>query len=352
MPVSSTEIAARAGVSQATVSRVINNSPTVREATRQRVLAVIAEAGYVPNAEARSLVTNRPTKVGLVVSDITNPFFPELVESIAALARDRGYAVLLCNTQRDPANDQTYARFLLEQRVAGVLFAAITPSSPAPEQFAQAGVPCVFLNRHLRGCRFPCVLTDNVTGAYEMTEYLLGMGHTRIAFVRGLPDTTTSEDREEGYRRCLGEHGQAVEAAYLDQGEYTRAGAYAAAERLLRLPDPPTAIFCANDYMAFGALDAAADLGFAVPGDLSVVGFDNIALASLRGIGLTTVEQPIGEMARRAMEILLTLIETGTAQQTPWVERYAARMVVRKTSGPPRAGGRRVDHLVTRGGEG
>ena len=333
MPVSSKEIAAQAGVSQATVSRVINNQPNVREETRRRVLEVIDELGYVPDASARSLVTQRTTKIGLVVSDIVNPFYPELVESVEAFARDSGYAVLLCNTQRDPSIDEVYARFLIEQRVAGVLFTSVTPQSTAPLQFSQASIPVVFTNRYLRDLPVPSVLTDNVGGAYMMTEYLIGLGHSRIAFIRGLPDTTTSQDREEGYRRCLADHGLMIDQTLQEQGDYTRKAAYEATVRLLHASPPPTAIFCANDYMAFGTLDAAFKLGFRVPEDISVAGFDNIELSSLQTIGLTTVEQPIAEMAHRAMEILLELIEGQAVPYEPWVEVYEPRLVVRKTSG-------------------
>ena len=333
MAVSSKEIAAHAGVSQATVSRVINNKPNVREETRRRVLAVIEELGYVPNAEARSLVTQRTTKIGLIVSDIINPFYPELVESVEEFARDSGYAILLCNTQRDPSKDQIYARFLIEQRVAGVLFTSITPQSNAPMQFLKAKIPFVFTNRYLRDIPVPSVLTDNVGGAYKMTEYLLELGHSRIAFIRGLLNTTTSQDRELGYRRCLTDNGLEVDETLLEQGDYTRRAAHEATVRLLQLPSPPTAIFCAHDYMAFGALDAAYDFGLRVPDKVSIVGFDNIELSSLKAISLTTVEQPIVEMARRAMEILLNLIENEVPPQEPWVEVYEPKLIVRRTSG-------------------
>lgn len=332
MPVSSKEIAAHAGVSQATVSRVINCQPNVREETRQRVLKVIEEMGYIPDAAARSLVTQRTTMIGLVISDIVNPFYPELVERVEKLARDSGYAVLLCNTQRDSSKDDTYARFLVEQRAAGVLLASVAPRSPAPQRFSQAEIPFVFVNRYLKDLSVPSVLSDNTGGAFKMTKYLIGLGHSRIAFVRGLPDTTTSQDRESGYRQCLTVHGLEIQEQLLAQGHYTRQGAREAAARLLQLPARPTAIFCANDYMAFGALDAASDLGFRVPEDVSIVGFDNIELSSLKAISLTTVEQPIAEMARRAMEILLDLIESDASPQEPWVEVYEPRLVVRGTS--------------------
>jgi LacI family transcriptional regulator len=347
--VSSKDIAARSGVSQATVSRVINNKPNVREGTRRRVLQVIDELGYVPDASARSLVTQKTTKIGLIVSDIVNPFYPELVERVEELARDSGYAVLLCNTQRDPAKDQVYARFLVEQRVAGVIFTSVTPQSQAPMQFVQAKIPLVFVNRHRRDLAVPCVLSDNAGGGYRMTKYLIELGHSRIAFIRGLVDTTTSQDREAGYRHCMADHGLEVDEDLLAQGSYTRCAAYQAALQLLQLPSPPTAIFCANDYMAFGALDAACEMGLQVPEDVSIVGFDNIALSSLRVIGLTTVEQPIAMMARRAMEMLLTLIDTQAPPQDPWVEIYQPRLVMRRTSGrvaPGRAGTERDQRLA------
>lgn len=334
MSVNSKEIAVRAGVSQATVSRVLNNKPNVREETRQRILRVIEEMGYYPNAEARSLVTKKTTRIGLVVSDILNPFYPELIERIGSITREQGLSVLLCNTQRDPHNDEIYTRSLIEQRVAGVIFSSITPGSHAPAQLTQAGIPFVFVNRYLKDTAANIVITDNVRGAYKVTEHLLELGHSHIAFIRGLSNVTTSQDRESGYRQCLQDHG--LQAGIVtEQGNYTREGAYEAAIRLLQHPSPPTAIFCANDYMAFGALDAVSDHGLRVPEDVSVVGFDNIALSSLQVIGLTTVEQPIDKMARKAMEFLLGSIgrERVCDVQTAV---YEPNLVVRKTSGPPR----------------
>lgn len=333
MPISSKDIAARAGVSQATVSRVINNKPNVREETRQRVLKVIEELGYYPNAEARSLVTKRNSKIGLVVSDILNPFYPELVESIEAFAREEGFNVLLCNTQRDTSKDRVYTRLLIEQRVAGVIFSSITPASNAPAQLSRAGIPYVLVNRHLKDTPATCIVTDNFGGAYKMTKHLIELGHSRIAFVRGLRNTTTSQDREVGFRQCLANHGLEIDESLLEQGNYTRREAYEATVRLLQLASPPTAIFCANDYMAFGALDAASDQGLRVPDDVSIVGFDNIALSSLKAINLTTVEQPITEMARKAMEMLLSLVK-GEDPPEPDHLVYESRLIVRRTSGP------------------
>ncbi|HBY97148.1 MAG TPA: LacI family transcriptional regulator [Chloroflexi bacterium] len=334
MPINSKEIAAHAGVSQATVSRVLNNKPNVREKTRKRVLRAIEELGYYPNAEARSLVTRRTTKLGLVVSDILNPFYPEFIETVEALARRQGFNVLLCNTQRDPQNDEVYARLLIEQRVAGTIFSSITPLSNAPSQLSQAGIPFVFVNRYLKDTSANIVITDNFQGAYKMTEYLLQLGHVRIAFIRGLSNVTTSQDREAGYRRCLQDHGLEAEIV-VEQGDYTREGAYEATTRLLqRFPAAPSAIFCANDYMAFGALDAIYQHNLRVPEDISVVGFDNIALSALQAIGLTTIEQPIGKMACKAMEILLSRIEAGNSSDFQTVV-YKPKLIVRRTSGPP-----------------
>lgn len=330
----SKEIAARAGVSQATVSRVLNNKPNVREETRRRVLDVIEEVGYVPNAEARSLVTNRTAKIGLVVADIVNPFYPELIENIEALAREADLSILLCNTQRQLRNDDRYARLLIEQRVDGVIFCAITPESPAPKRFARANIPIVFVNRHLKGVASNVVITDNAGGAYTMTKHLLDLGHTRIAFIRGMVNTSTSQDREAGYRQCLADHGIATTEALIGDGSYTREGAFEAATRILHQETrtPPTAIFCANDYMAFGALEAVHDAGLRVPDDISVVGFDNIALSSLQPIGLTTIEQPIRQMAQTTMEFLLACMhETPADVQT---KVYPPRLFVRGTSGP------------------
>jgi LacI family transcriptional regulator len=334
MPIDSREIATRAGVSQSTVSRVINNRPGVREEIRQRVLKLIAEVGYYPNAGARSLVTSKTSKIGLLVSGIINPFYPELVESVEAFAREEGYNVLLCNLQRDPSMNEIYTRLLIEQRVAGVIISSITLDSEVHRQFSRAGIPVVFVNRHPSNTQQAnAVVTDNVGGAYKITKHLIELGHSRIAFIRGLLNTSTSLDREAGYRQCLADHGLEFDGTLLEQGDYYREKAYEATVRFRQLPHPPTAVFCANDYMAYGALDAATDLGLRVPEDLSVVGFDNISFSSLKVIALTTVEQPITDMARKAMEILLDCI-TGEEKQKFRTVVYDSELIVRDTSGP------------------
>lgn len=334
MAISSKEIASRAGVSQATVSRVINNHASVSPTTRRRVLQVIEELGYYPNAAARSLVTNRTSAIGLVVSDVLNPAYFEFVEEISISARGEGYQVLLCNVERDAAIDDAYVNLLLEQHVAGIIFCSITEESKAAQRLVQANVPFVYLNRYQPGVAAHTVIGDNVAGCEQLTRHLLELGHRRVAFIRGMPNASTSQDRERGYRQALAAHGIAVDDALLVTGSYSLSDAYTAAYELLQHAERPTAIVCANDYMALGVLDAAYDLGLHVPAELSVVGYDNMRLAGLRSIGLTTIAQPFQAMARAALDLLGQAIAADN-RLDPQQIVYLPQLVVRRTSGPP-----------------
>jgi len=334
--VSGTDVARCAGVSQATVSRVVNRKGNVAEATLCKVLAAIQELGYLPNAIAQSLVTQRTHSIGLVVSDILNPFYPELVDRLEAVAAAEEYNLLLCITNHGTDKERQHINSLLGKKADGIIFATIPIWSKGVQIVLESGTPVVITNRRLESYDTDHVVVDNGRGAYEMTQYMLSLGHRRIAFVQGRPDASTSIDREAGYQAALNDASVRTEPDLIVSGDFSHEGGYMAVRGLLHRQAPPTAIFCANDVMAFGALDAVSDLGLRVPQDVSVAGFDDVRTASYRSIALTTVRQPIAQMAEEAMRILTSRIKNGDTGKR--IHRVLpAELAIRKTVGPNRA---------------
>ena len=334
--VSSRDVARYAGVSQATVSRVVNRKGNVSEETLRKVLAAIHELSYRPNVIAQSLVTQRTRSIGLVVADILNPFYPELVDALEAVAMAEEYNLLLCITNHGTDKEKQHINSLLGRKVDGIIFSTIPIWSKGIHIVLESGIPMVITNRRLESYDTDYVVVDNARGAYEMTQYLLSLGHRRIAFVQGRADASTSIDRETGYRVALKEAGVKTDSDLIASGGFSHEGGYMAVRELLHKQVPPTAIFCANDAMAFGALDAALDMGLHVPKDVSLAGFDDVRLASYRSIALTTVRQPIAQMAEEAMRILASRIEKGDTGER--IHRVLpAEIVIRKTVGPNRA---------------
>jgi len=328
----SKEIARLAGVSQATVSRVLSGHQHVAEATRSRVMAVVDEHGYVPNVLARNLVMQRSDTIGLVVSNITNQFYPELIEAVCDLAARHNLNVILGNIGQSPERQRDYLRLLIEQRVAGVLLTSAMMKSPYVVELVRKRYPIVLVNRQLSGVRSDLVVIDNEDGARKAVRHLLALGHARIAYIGGLAGTSTNRDRERGYRAALREADLPVDPALIFPGDYTVATAKMAARKAMSLVDRPTAALCADDGIAFGFIDGLIDVGCAVPADCAVIGFDDVSAASHRLIGLTSVRQPTKHMAELAMTLLLDRIN-GTGPEKPRQIVLPAELIVRRTCG-------------------
>lgn len=326
----SSEVAREAGVSQATVSRVLNDDPHVAPETRARVLAVIKRLDYTPNAIARGLVTSKTGLIGVVVSDITNPFYPAFLEAITESLRQHDLRTVLFNA-RDQGEDE-YTRILLGQRVDGMIFTSARRDSRMVKELTGRGVPLVLTNRHaeMPGCDM--AIGDNEGGAREVARHLLELGHRRIAVITGDPLASTSHERFEGFRRELAEAGVELDDALVRPAGFTSGRAHEATVAMLALPQPPTAIFCLNDLMAFGAVNGAIASGAAVPGDVSIVGFDDIWMAGWESMRLTTVHQPLSEMARSSVDLLTARL----AQPDRPVRKlvFQTNLVVRDTTGP------------------
>lgn len=329
----SREVAKLAGVSQSTVSRVINDVPGVTAATRDRVRAVVEEHGYRPNAAARSLITRRTQTVGVLTSDITNFYYPALLDQFERSLRERGYRLVLVATEVDAVEDGDAVRMLMEHGVDGVVFASPQIDSPAVADLAGRNFPVVLVNRYVDDVDVDRVVAANVAGAQAAVEHLIELGHRRIGYVAGLELSTTDRDRRQGYDVALRAAKLPHGAHLVARGDFGFASGEPALGELLDRDDPPTAVLCSNDMMAFGALHGALARGLSVPREISIVGFDDVAIASARFVDLTTVRQPIGEMASRAVDLLLKRIEE---PERPTVQVEApVTLIVRGTTGPP-----------------
>lgn len=338
--INSRELARLAGVSQSTVSRVLADNPRVAPATRDRVLSIANDAGYVPNLMARGLVTNRSGAIGLVVSNITNPYYPELIEAVCAIAAHHQLSVILCNTQQDPERQREALDLLHQHRVDGLIVTSVMMRAPYIMKLVTSNLPVVFVNRYLPGCRCDVVIIDNKAGAALAVEHLAALGHRRIAYVAGVRDTTTNRDRQRGYDATRQSLGLDRRRSLAVAGDFTAAGAAQAVERLLQLDPVPTGVICADDETALGVLDQLSVRGLKVPGDMAVIGFDDIRLAGHGAISLTTVRQPVATMAQHAMALLLERMRNPSAH-VPRRVVLPAELVVRRSCGG--GGGARVD---------
>jgi LacI family transcriptional regulator len=325
------DVARAAAVSIATVSRVINDAPhRVGEATRRRVLRAVRALDFRPNVLARSLHRLRTRTIGLILPDISNPYYAEITRGIEAVARRHGYALFICNTEREPAAMAHHIRLCREHQVDGVIVAGGGTWGRAHlAGLAARGTAAVLIGRH--DVRLPAVRVDNVKGAYLAAQHLIRAGHRRIAVIAGPAASTTGADRLAGYRLAAREHGLAIPRRWVRAGDLRPTSGAEAAAALLRLRPRPTAILAANDQMAIGAMRAARAVGLAVPGDLSVVGFDDIELASCVTPPLTTMALPLARMGAAAMEIMLRCLADPHHAEEIW---FTPELAARESSGP------------------
>lgn len=304
------DVARAAGVSAATVSRALEKPDTVAEETRRRVMEAVASCGYTPNILARNLRKMETRLVTVLIADVTNPFFNEIVRGVEQVARANGYSVLLADSENDPGQEAAYGNLLAARRTDGMILlngrlpvglVAETPRGAKPPPIV---VACEYLtNRDL-----PTVQIDNIEAARKATEHLIDQGHRRIGFITGPMWNVLSRDRLHGYRDALLDNGLAFDESLVVSGNFSIPSGIAAAQLLLGLAKRPTAIFASNDEMAFGAIRAARDLGLRVPRDLSVMGFDDIRFSAYVDPPLTTVRQPGLEIGRTAMTMLLRIL--------------------------------------------
>ena len=298
------QIAESAGVSIGTVSNVINGSLSVREKLRQRVLGAIRNLGYLPNQLSRGLRLNRTNIIGMLVPDITNPFFPSVVRGVEDIAYENSYRLILCNTDDDPQKEISYLNDLWSFLPAGLLIIPAVGSTIS----SNSGPPTVCLDRVPEGWKGDVVVVANYKGAYEAAKHIIRMGHRRIAVISGPLHLTNARERLEGFRCALREARISIDPEYVQKGRFDRVSGYACTVRLLRLVPPPTAIFAANDLLALGALSALRESKLTCPDDISLVSFDGLDITEFSDLELTAVYQPGYQLGRTAARLLLSRI--------------------------------------------
>lgn len=326
-PVSSIEVARVAGVSQAAVSRVFTPGASVSDEMRERVMAAAKQLGYRPNVLARSLIQQSSRIIGLVMIRFWNPFYARLLQEFTNRLQTLGYWVLLLNVADDTPLEQAIPT-ALQYQVDGIIVTSATLSSGLAEECARVGTPVVLFNRYSLESSVNAVCCDNVAGGRLVADALLNAGHTRLAYITGEPGSSTNRDRAQGFSERLAEHGATLYGREI--GDYSYESGYQAARRLLAREPRPDAIFCANDLMAAAALDAArTDCGLRVPEDISIVGFDDINMASWPKYDLTTIQQPVDRMVDATIEVLLQAIQQ---PQTERVMRFMTPSLVARSS--------------------
>jgi LacI family repressor for deo operon, udp, cdd, tsx, nupC, and nupG len=327
------DVAKLANVSTATVSRVLRNAGNVTEETKRRVLEAIEALNYQPNVLGRYLRRMETETVLVIVPDITNPFFSKVLRGIEAVALERGYQVLLGDTQNDVQLEEQYLNVLPQKQVDGMIFLTARTRKELMEEMSRQ-FPIVLACEYLEGTDIPTVSIDNISSARKATEHLIGLGHRRIAHLTGPMDVILSRDRLRGYYQALAQHDIDVDAALVQEGDFSYESGYNVTLKLLALEKPPTAIFAANDAMAIGAIKAVRHRGGRVPEDVAVVGFDDIQMASIFEPGVTTIAQPMFDIGKQAMKLLLQLIDGEEVERRQFV--LPDQLVIRESCGGKR----------------
>ncbi len=335
------DVAKRAGVSAMTVSRVVNGTGHTSAETRARVEAAIGELGYVPNALARQLRSKRTKTIALLVSDISNPYFTTIARGVEDFFNGHGYTVMYGNTDEDAAEEEEYLLALIERQVDGVLLVPARSSGESFRQLASHRVPVVVIDRRVDVQTVDSVRCDSVAGAHSLIEHLLGLGHRRIAVLTGSPAISTSMDRVAGARLALEEAGlelpeRLVHFGSFNYGKSNQADGHRMALDMLAAPGPqPTAVFCANNFIAFGAIRALREAGLRVPDDMSVVAFDDLPDEWAIEPFMTVARQPAYEIGHRAASLLMDHL-TGHQPPSGASVILPFELVVRHSTAVPR----------------
>jgi LacI family transcriptional regulator len=327
------DVARSAGVSIATVSAFINGTSNVSAELTRRIEAAISEIGYERNAIARSLKTGATRTVGLMVADIRNPFFTDVVASIQKVLNRAGYAVMLCSNEEDTAMQDEQIKLMLDRMVDGLIIAPAGEDEIMKRLVKSTRKPVVLLDRTCDELDIDAVVLDNAQAVSDATNYLLGLGHRRIGYLSGSSGKSTGRDRLVGYRNALAAAGIAYEPGLVREGNFREADGYRAAMELLTAPERPTALFSANNLMVIGAMRAIRDMGLECPADISVASMDDFPWADVFSPRLTTVAQPVEAIGEQAARLLLERLN-GTAPAAPRLLTLHGRLVVRNSCAP------------------
>jgi LacI family transcriptional regulator len=332
------DVAKRAGVSVATVSRVLSGNSYVSEESRSRVLEAIDTLHYRIDQVARSLRRRRSNLIGFIVSTIENVFFTEAAHAAEQVAKQRGYHLIVCNTDEDPQQEKSYIELLDQQLVAGIILAPAWGDAPYLQSYLNNYFPIVLINRRIENLACSSITSNDEEAAEQCVNYLVEQGKRRIAAITGLPNVYTTVSRLRGYTNALIKAGLPLDPEIIVSGQANLEGGYAAAQQLVSLPEPPDALFVFNNVMVHGAIMALQDMGVQWPDPIDVAGFGAFKTARLYRPPLTLIEQPAREMGRRAAEMLITMVEGATDNAlTPGTNE-------RSDAHPPRRNRTRTEH--------
>jgi LacI family transcriptional regulator len=332
------DIAKQAGVSRSTVSRVVNEYPHIRADVRKRVLEVIQNTGYHPNAAARTLASQRSWTIGLVLPQsvsffFTDPYYPHLTKGIAQACNQYNYTLAFFLVGSKDDEEKIFPRVSRKGLLDGVIVqAGHHGDQQIIGQLIDANMPLVVAGRPFRSDNVSFIDTDNVNAAYNAVNHLIRLGYRRIGTITGPASSTVGIDRKNGYLKVLNERNKIVDESLISEGDFTEAGGYYAMQKLL--PSKPDAIFAASDIMAIGAMRAVRETGLKIPDDIALVGFDDLPIATLLDVQLTTVRQPVIQFGIKAVEILIDLIENGV--KPPRRIIMDTELVIRESCGAKR----------------
>ena len=299
------EVAQAAGVSIATVSRILNGQGGVSPGLVEQVETAVKELKYQPNSVARALKVRESKSIGLLIPDIENPFFPALVRGVEDAAQIGGYALILCNTDGKQGEEEKYIRFLLSKQIDGIIFTGNFTAEDWKKWLPVLNVPVVLLDRRVEGTSFSTVMVDNYLGAFMAVEHLIQQGNKKIALISGRALSANNGDRIKGYFAALKQYGLPQHPELMAEGQFSFESGYNAVDQLVNQGVDFDAVFACNDMMAIGAIERLIELGRRVPEDVAVVGFDNIRMAGWYKPALTTVDQPVYEMGQIAAQMLI-----------------------------------------------
>jgi LacI family transcriptional regulator len=326
------DVAKRAQVSKATVSRVLNDNHRVDERLRSRVLEAVQALGYQPNHVARRLRAQLSTVIGLIISDIQNPYFLSVIRGVEDAAYANRMSIVLCNSDEDTAKQQLYLQVMESERVAGlILVPASSADTSGLDRLKQVGIPAVLLDRTVNGLQVDVVKVDNLRGAQEAVQHLIELGHRRIGTLAGCTHLSTGLERYRGYRDALTLAGLPVDDSLVKFGDFKMESGYQLTLELMALPHPPDAIFVANNMMTLGALRALRELDIRIPEEIRLVGFDDMPWSSELYSPLTSVSQPTYELGQEAVQLLLHRITQPDAPYRTVI--LHTQLVVRESSG-------------------
>jgi len=339
MPVTVKDIARKAGVSHSTVSRALHGNPLISEDTKQRIQQMAIELGYLPSAAARTLKTNRSHVLGVVLSNIDDPFFSEILQGIEEIIQSSGYSLFIAAAHRDPGREREIVQAMVEHRVDGVIICSTSFSEERSRQFLQFGVPIVVVNNQaVEDFRYS-IYHDDIDGSRQVTRHLLELGHRRIAYIGNSASGRSTLDRWTGFRQAMETASLAFPVKYVYEatGGSTEDGVTAAGY-FLSLSERPTALVCYNDMMAVGVMKGLQQAGIRVPNDISITGFDNIIFSAYTNPPLTTLDQPKRFIGAEAARLFLELLDTPLNQRSSThknVRILKGRLLIRESTAPP-----------------